>query len=44
MNANSFIYVIKLHNTIHFGCIYVTAITNIPFKFKIIFTVHQGAI
>ncbi len=44
MVANLFIYVIKLHNIIHFGCIYVTAITAIPHKFKNIFTVHQWAI
>gem|GEM_PF-1941399 len=44
MTANSFIYVIKLHNIIHFGCIYVTVITVIPYKFKNIFTNHQKRI
>jgi len=44
MVANSFIYVITLHNIIHFGCIYVTVITTITLEFKNIFTVHQGAI
>ena len=34
MCANSFIYVIKLHNIIHLGCIYVAVITAIPYKFK----------
>jgi len=43
MHHNSFIYVIKPYNTIHFGCIYVIRTSYIQQKYKY-FTYHQKAI